>query len=161
MIRFAHHAFAAFMLAAPLVTPMTASAAAHINETGGVTIESAHDVATTVDRLVAAVEGAGSKVFARVDHAAGAANVDQDLRQTQILMFGYPKFGTPALQAAQTIGMDLPLCVVAWQDADDKTTVSYNDPAAMAARHGIAVDHPVIAKMTGALATLTGKAAGL
>jgi len=161
MIRFAHHAFAAFMLAAPLITPMAASAAAHVSETGVVTIESAHDVDTTIDRLAAAVEGAGAKVFARVDHAAGAANVDQDLRPTQMLMFGNPKLGTPALQAAQTIGMDLPLRVVAWQDADGKTMVSYTDPAAMAACHGIAADHPVIAKMTGALAKLTGKAAGL
>lgn len=161
MIRFAHHAFAAFMLAAPLAAPLTASAAAHISKTGVVTIESAHDVAITIDRLAAAVEGAGAKVFARVDHAAGAANVDQDVRPTQMLMFGNPKLGTPALQAAQTIGMDLPLRVVAWQDADGKTMVSYTDPAAMAARHGIAADHPVIAKMTGALATLTGKAAGL
>lgn len=161
MIRFAHHAFAAFLLVAPAMAGTSANAAAHASEGGVVTIESAHDVATTIDRLAAAVEGAGAKIFARVDHAAGAANVDLDLRPTEMLMFGNPKLGTPALQAAQTIGMDLPLRVVAWQDEDGKTMLSYTDPAAMAARHGIAADHPVIAKMTGALKKLTGKAAGL
>lgn len=161
MIRFAHHAFAAFLLIAPSVVATSAHAAAHVSEGGVVTIESAHDVATTIDRLAAAVEGAGAKVFARVDHAAGAANVDQDLRPTQMLMFGNPKLGTPALKAAQTIGMDLPLRVVAWEDETGKVMLSYTDPATMAARHGIAADHPVVAKMTGALAKLTGKAAGL
>lgn len=161
MIRFAHHAFAAFLLVAPSAITTSAQAAAHISEGGVVTIESAHDVATTIDRLEDAVEGAGAKVFARIDHAAGAANVDMELRPTQMLMFGNPKLGTPALQAGQTIGMDLPLRVVAWEDETGKTMVSYTDPATMAARHGIDADHPVVAKMTGALAKLTGKAAGL
>lgn len=161
MIRFAHHAFAAFLLVAPAVVATQASAAAHVSEGGVVTIESAHDVATTIDRLAAAVEEAGAKIFARVDHAAGAANIGSDLRPTQMLMFGNPRLGTPALQAAQTIGMDLPLRVVAWEDESGKVMVSYTDPAAMAARHGIAADHPVIAKMTGALKKLTGAAAGL
>ncbi len=161
MIRFAYHAFAAFLFIAPSAVATSAQAAAHVSERGVVTIESAHDVATTIDRLAAAVEGAGARVFARVDHAAGAANVDQDLRPTQMLMFGNPKLGTPALQAAQSIGMDLPLRVVAWENETGKVMLSYTDPAIMAARHGIAADHPVVAKMTGALAKLTSKAAGL
>ena len=37
---------------------------------------SPHSVSTTMDRLQAAVEGAGATVFARVDHAGGAASVD-------------------------------------------------------------------------------------
>lgn len=95
-----------------------------VSKGGVVTIESAHDVATTVDRLEDAVEGAGAKVFARVDHSAGAANVDLELRPTQMLMFGNPKLGTPALQAGQTIGMDLPLRVVAWEDETGKVMLS-------------------------------------
>ena len=161
MIRFALHAFAAFLLISPGAVATSAQAAAHVSEGGVVTIESAHDVATTIDRLEEVVEGAGARVFARVDHAAGAANAGMELRPTQMLMFGNPKLGTPALQAGQTIGMDLPLRVVAWEDESGKVMLSYTDPAVMAARHGIAADHPVVAKMTGALAKLTGKAAGL
>ena len=76
-----------------------------------------------------------------------------------MLMFGNPKLGTPAIQAAQTMGMDLPLRVVVWEDEAGAVHLSYTDPAAMAARHGIPADHPVIGRMTGALAKLTGKAA--
>jgi uncharacterized protein (DUF302 family) len=132
MIRFVQHVFAAFLLIAPGAIATSAQAAAHVSKGGVVTIESAHDVATTIDRLEDAVDGADAKVFARVDHSAGAANVDLE-----------------------------PLRVVAWEDETGKVMLSYTDPATMAARHGIAADHPVVAKMSGALAKLTGKAAGL
>jgi uncharacterized protein (DUF302 family) len=143
-----------------LILPVAAKAAGHASENGIVTLESAHSVAETVDRLAAAVEGAGAKVFARVDHAAGAESVGEALRPTQMLMFGNPKLGTPALQASQTIGMDLPLRVVVWEDEAGIVHLSYTDPAAIAERHGIAADHPVISAMAGALGKVTGKAVG-
>ena len=74
--------------------------------------DSASDVATTADKLVAAVEGAGAKVFARVDHAAGAASVDQQLAPMTMVMFGNPKMGTPILQNAPEAGLDLPIRVL-------------------------------------------------
>lgn len=147
------------MIAATVLAlaPLAAAAGGHAKDL--ITVKSAHDVATTIDRLAAAVEGAGATVFARVDHAAGAAKIGEDLRPTQLLMFGNPKLGTPALQGAQTIGMDLPLRVVAWEDQVGETHLSYTAPAAMFARHGLPADHPTVAKITGALAELTGKAA--
>lgn len=146
------------VVAIALLGAGAAHAGGHASETGLVTIKSAHDVGATIDRLAAAVEKAGATVFARVDHAAGAAKVGSDLRPTQMLMFGNPKLGTPAIEAAQSMGMDLPLRAVAFEDAAGVVHLSYTDPAAMAARHGIPADHPVIAKMTGALANLTGAA---
>jgi len=125
-----------------------------------VTKQSAHPVNETVDRLVAAVEGAGAKVFARIDHAAGAKSVGMELRPTQMLMFGNPKLGTPALQAAQSTGLDLPLRVVVYEDADGKVLVAYHAPAELAADHGVPTDAPVLKKMTGALDKLTNKAVG-
>ncbi|MEM7211244.1 MAG: DUF302 domain-containing protein [Pseudomonadota bacterium] len=125
-----------------------------------ITKTSAHSVAVTIDRLAAAVEKAGAKVFARIDHAKGAASVGADLRPTQMLMFGNPKLGTPAIQAGQSIGLDLPLRVVAWETEDGKVTVGYHDPADVAALHGLPADHPTIAKMQGALGKLTGAATG-
>lgn len=148
-------AFAAALLAAG-----AANAGGHVSETGLVTIKSAHDVSTTIDRLAAAVDKAGGTVFARVDHAAGAAGVGLELRPTELLIFGNPKLGTPAMQAAQTMGMDLPLRAVAWQDEAGDVHLSYTDAATMAARHGIPADAEVVAKMTGALGKLTGAATG-
>ncbi len=142
-----------FLIAAAFAFASTMSAQA-----GMITKTSAHSVGDTIDRLAAAVEKAGAKVFARVDHAKGAASVDADLRPTQMLMFGNPKLGTPAMQAGQSMGLDLPLRVVAWEAADGTVMVGYHDPAAVAALHGLPADHPTIAKMTGALGKLTGAA---
>lgn len=119
---------------------------------------SPHSVATTIDRLEAAVENAGATVFARVDHAQGAANIGSELAPAQMLMFGNPRLGTPAMQASITAGLDLPLRVLAYEDADGSVQLVYHAPATMAATHGIAVNAEVITQMTGALGNLTDAA---
>jgi len=99
-------------------------------------------------------------VFARIDHAAGAAGVGLELRSTEVLIFGNARGGTALMQAQQTIGIDLPLKALAWEDAQGKTWLSYNDPHFLAARHGqgAAVDGAVAALST-ALQRLTQVAA--
>jgi uncharacterized protein (DUF302 family) len=123
-----------------------------------ITKNSPHSVAETIDRLSAAVEGAGAKIFARVDHAGGAATVGMDLRPTQMLMFGNPKLGTPAMKSAQTLGLELPLRVLAYQNVDGKVIVTYNDPMDTAAAHNADADLDVFKLITGALDKLTNKA---
>jgi uncharacterized protein (DUF302 family) len=68
------------------------------------------------DRLEAEVKAKGMMVFARIDHAAGAADAGLPLRPTEVLLFGNPKGGTPLMQAVQTVGIDLPLKALVWQD---------------------------------------------
>jgi uncharacterized protein (DUF302 family) len=119
---------------------------------------SPHSVPETIDRLAAAVEGAGATVFARVDHAAGAASVDMELRPTELLIFGNPKLGTPAMIDGQTAGLDLPLRVLAYADGEGVVHLTYHDPADLAADHGLPADAEYIKMMTGALDKLTSKA---
>ena len=104
---------------------------------GLTTLRSGYDAAQTVARLVAEVEARGMQVFARIDHAAGAAEAGLPLRPTTLVVFGAAKGGTPLMQAAQTIGIDLPLKALAWQDASGDTWLSYNDPSWLARRHGL------------------------
>ena len=119
---------------------------------------SPHPVDMTMDRLVEAVEGAGATVFARVDHAEGAAKVDMELRQTQLLIFGNPQLGTPAMQDSQTMGLDLPLRVLVYADGEGVVRLTYHSPASLAETHGLPADAGYLTKMTGALEKLTGKA---
>lgn len=119
---------------------------------------SAHDVETTANRLEAAISKAGATLFARVDHAAGAASIDAELRPTVMLMFGNPKIGTPAMQDNQTSGLDLPLRVVIFQDESGSTHLAYRQPADFAAAHGFDAGAEYIARMTGALDKLTNAA---
>lgn len=98
---------------------------------------SSHGPDETMDRLVAAVTERGMAILARIDQAGAAAKVGIELRPTEVMLFGNPKAGTPLMQAAQTIGIDLPLRALVWQDADGKTWLAYNDPKWLAERHGI------------------------
>lgn len=125
---------------------------------GLLTTASPHPVAATADRLEKIVTAKGFKVFARVDHAKGAAGVGMALRPTTLLIFGNPKGGTVLMQQAQTSGIDLPLKYLVWEDADGKVWVGWNDPAYVAARHDIAADLPVFAKMTQGLAGMAKQA---
>ena len=100
------------------------------------TLASAFGPKDTMDRLEAVVRSKGMTVFARIDHAAGAAEVGLGLRPTELLIFGDARAGTPLMQAKQTIGIDLPLKALVWQDASGKTWLSYNDPPWVVSRHG-------------------------
>ena len=104
---------------------------------GLTTIPSSYGPKDTMNRLEAAVKAKGMTVFARIDHAAGASAVALSLRPTEVLIFGNAKAGTPLMQSVQTIGLDLPLKVLVWQDISGKTWLSYNDPAWLAKRHGL------------------------
>ncbi len=103
---------------------------------GLITCASSHGAKETADRLAAGVTAHGLTVLARIDHAAAAATVGLELRPTEVLIFGNPQAGTLLMQVAQTIGIDLPLKALVWQDAAGKIWLSYNDPKYLAKRHG-------------------------
>jgi len=114
-----------------------------------------------MERLAAQVKARGLTVFAHIDHAAGAAAAGLSLRPTDVLIFGNAKGGTPLMQSVQTIGIDLPLKVLVWQDDAGSTWFSYNDPAWLVRRHGLGPEVETSVKaLTGALSAVTAAAAG-
>jgi len=128
---------------------------------GLVSIQSGNSVKVTIDRLEAMLKNKGITVFARIDHAAAAAAVGMPLRPTELLIFGDPRAGTPLMQADQTIGIDLPLKALVWEDASGATWISYNDPVWLAQRHALGDDTSrTVDAMASALKTLADTAAG-
>lgn len=125
---------------------------------GVVAVPSPHDVATTLDRLEAVLKDKGMNVFARLNHAEGAASVDLELRPTEVLVFGNPKVGTPLMNCAQSVAIDLPQKMLAWEDADGNVFLGYNDPAYLQGRHGIEGCEPVLERVSGALAAFAAAA---
>ena len=113
-----------------------------------------------MNRLVAEINATGMTVFARIDHAAGATEVGLTLRPTELIIFGSARGGTPLMQTAQTIGIDLPLKALVWKDPAGKTWISYNDPNWIAQRHGIANAEAVVTKMADLLSAISTTAAG-
>ena len=108
-----------------------------MSDDGLISLASNHPVRETMDRLEAVLREKGVTIFARIDHAAGAAAVDMPLRPTELVIFGNPRAGTPLMQARQSIGIDLPLKMLGWQDGAGKVWLVYNDPAWLARRHGL------------------------
>jgi uncharacterized protein (DUF302 family) len=104
---------------------------------GLITFRSRWSVSETIDRLAELVVSKGLSVFARIDHAKNAHEVSMDLRPTELLIFGNPRGGTPLMQDAQTIGLALPLHLLAWEDASGATFVSYEDIEWLARRHAL------------------------
>jgi len=121
---------------------------------GLLTIRSSYGPEETMIRFEAEVKEKGMTVFARVDHAAGAAAVGLSLRPTDLLIFGNARGGTPLMQSSQAIGIDLPIKALVWQDASGDTWLSYNDPTWIAKRHGLG--HEVDATVNAISAALDG-----
>lgn len=141
------------MKAATLLLLALFTGASHAAE-GLITITSPHSVQETADRLEKAVTDAGFTLAVRWDHARGAAKVGLELRPEQLLIFGKPKAGTLLMQSSPTAGIDLPMKYLVWQDEKGKVQVAWNDPAWIAARHGITDRAKLVAKMQAVLRRL-------
>ena len=114
-----------------------------------------------MDRLETEIWTKGMEVFARIDHAAGAAEVGLNLRPTELIIFGNARGGTPLMQSAQTIGIDLPLKALVWKDAAAKTWISYNEPKWIVQRHGVTHAEAIVNKLADLLRAISTTAAGL
>ncbi|MFZ0917954.1 MAG: DUF302 domain-containing protein [Candidatus Udaeobacter sp.] len=123
-------------------------------------IQSVFGSKETMDRLEAEIRSKGLTIFAKIDHAAGAAEVGLTLRPTSLIIFGNARGGTPLMQSNQTAGIDLPLKALAWEDAAGKTWLSYNEPSWIAQRHGVTNAEPIVSKMAALLSAITATAAG-
>ena len=120
-------------------------------DNGLVNVKSAHDVKTTADRLEAVLKEKGMTVFIRINHAEGAKKVGLELRPTELVIFGNPKVGTPLMQCAQSVAIDLPQKALIWEDEAGQVWLAYNDPQYLADRHGITECGEVLQKVANAL----------
>lgn len=106
------------------------------SDNGLVYLPSQHSVDDTVQRLQSLLREKNINLFAIVDHSAEAVKVGLQMRPTKLLIFGNPKGGTPLMQAAPSVAIDLPLKALVWEDGDGKVWLTYNDPAYLQRRHG-------------------------
>lgn len=106
-------------------------------ENGIVSVESIHSVDETIEKLKGILQAKGVTLFALVDHSGEAQKVGMAMPPTKLLIFGSPKAGTPLMQAAPSIAIDLPLKILVAQDKAGKVWISYNSPEYLAERHGL------------------------
>ncbi|EDK29730.1 hypothetical protein VSWAT3_07246 [Vibrionales bacterium SWAT-3] len=109
----------------------------------------------TADRFEEIAKSKGLTLFARIDHQKNASKVDLELRPTEVIIFGNPKVGTPLMQCAQEVAIDLPQKVLVTEDSNKKVWLSYNDPNYLVERHAINGCDEVIKKISGVLSKLS------
>jgi len=121
-------------------------------------LESSYSVQETADRFEEVINSNGLSLFARIDHQKNATGVEMDLRQTQLIIFGNPKVGTPLMQCSQNVAIDLPQKVLVSEDADNKVWLSYNNPSYLKERHEIEGCDEILNKISAVLAKLSAAA---
>jgi len=129
-------------------------------DSGLTTLKSNADVPATVEKLTSVLEEKGMKVFAVIDHAAGAQSVGEELRPTTVVIFGNPKVGTGMMKCAQSAGIDLPMKALVWQGEDGNVYLGYNAPDYLAKRHGMSGCDGLLEKVSGALQNFAKAATG-
>ena len=115
-----------------------------------VVVESAYDVPTAVGRITDALREREVRLFATIDHAAGARAVGLDLADEVVLVFGNPAVGTALMQADARAGLDLPLRLLVWSDAGT-TRLAFRDPHALADDFAVADRAAVLDALRGLL----------
>jgi uncharacterized protein (DUF302 family) len=125
---------------------------------GMISSPSQFSVDETASRFENILKEKGLTLFAKIDHTANAASVEQKIRPTIVIIFGNPKVGTPLMQCAQKAAIDLPQKVLFWQDENGKVWLSYNDPQYLKDRHEIENCDPIITKITKVLNMLSQSA---
>ncbi|WP_372827019.1 DUF302 domain-containing protein [Polaromonas sp.] len=126
---------------------------------GLVAVKSPHSQTETLSRLEAQVRLRSLNVVARIDHAAAAQRIDQTLRPNEVVIFGNPQAGTPLMQCAPTVGIDLPMKALVWTDAAGQVWLGYNDPVWLVHRHGVS-DCPAAGNVRKALAAVAEATVG-
>ena len=116
-----------------LILPLEAFAGGE----GVVSRQSRYPVLETIDRVEAVLQERKITIFARIDHGGEAARAGLQMRPAQLLIFGNPRAGTPLMNAAPTVAIDLPMKVLAWQDEAGKIWLSYNSPDYLKRRHDL------------------------
>jgi len=120
-----------------------------------ISIESPLSAKETADKFESIIKSKGLTLFARINHQKNAAGVNLTLRETEVIIFGNPKVGTPLMQCSQEVGIDLPQKVLIWEDADNKVWLAYNNPEYIKARHHLEGCDKVINKIATVLNALS------
>jgi uncharacterized protein (DUF302 family) len=122
------------------------------------TVTSPQPVEATIDRLLAALENRGIQLLARVEHARAARAVGLELADEQVLIFGNPRVGTLLMQADPTVGYELPMRMLVWDEAG-QTTVAYRDPRELRSDYQLADSADVLERMAALLEAIAAEAA--
>ena len=130
----ARRILSAALLAFVLTSPVTARAA---ENDGIVRIKSAYSMPETIKRLKKDVADKGIMFFDEIDQQRLAANARIKIGPSVLLVFGNPPLGTQFLEANPYSGLDWPVRMLVYRDAQGAVWVAWTDFAWIAHRFGV------------------------
>lgn len=113
---------------------------------GLITIQSGFSVKETINKISSIVESKGLTIFLRIDHSDNATKQGLNIRPTELIIFGNPEAGTVLMQDKQTVGIDLPVKALAWEDEEGKVWLTYNDTKWLGDRHNLTENSVTVLK---------------
>ncbi|WP_442266328.1 DUF302 domain-containing protein [Tenacibaculum sp. ZS6-P6] len=117
--------------------------------------ESPLDFQNTYLRVKSKIENNPNlKLIFELDHSENASKKDLSLRPTKLLIFGNPNLGTPLMNVAPTLAIDLPQKIMIYEEAG-KVYITYNNPEYLKERHNIEGKDELLNKISNALNKLT------
>ena len=126
---------------------------------GIVAVKSAHRFPDTVARVKADIAAKGLVFFQEVDQQKLAAEAGIATRPSTLLVFGNPALGTQFITANPQAGIDWPVRLLIYQDAQGQVWAEYTDFAYIAQRHAIASRDPQFKMASEVIASITGSVA--
>ena len=126
---------------------------------GIVAVKSAHAFADTVARLKQDVAAKGLVFFDEVDQQKLAADAGIATQPSTLLVFGNPALGTQFITANPQAGIDWPVRLLVFEDANGQVWTEYTDFAYVAERHGIVSQDPQFMKASEVIASIASSVA--
>jgi uncharacterized protein (DUF302 family) len=108
-----------------------------MNPKGIVISPSPYSVKETIDLLQAFLKKHGATVYARIDQQAEVNTIGQKLSPLEFILFGNPKAGGLLMAENPLVALDLPLKVIAWEDAQKKVWLAYNEALYIEGRYSL------------------------
>ena len=130
-----------------------------LNSNGLVIKTSQQDFETTYNKLKTVISNNPNlKILLELDHQKNASTVGKELLPTRIILFGNPNLGTPLMNNAQTVAIDLPQKILVFENDNKEVKVAYNNPIYLKDRHDISEQDEILNKISQALDKITNVA---
>jgi uncharacterized protein (DUF302 family) len=119
-------------------------------------LPSPFSVSETIDRLETFLKAHGATIYARIDQMDEVRKTGKVISPLQFLLFGNPKVGGLVMEASALSALDLPLKIIAFQDADDKVWIAFNEADYIKARYELSQELTLPLDLKGVVAKALG-----
>jgi uncharacterized protein (DUF302 family) len=125
-----------------------------MNEQVFIRKKSSFSVNETMYKLESIIKEKKITVFAKIDHHQNAKDINIELNESLLILFGNPKIGTMIMQENIFLSYDLPLKIAIVKDDSGDVWVVYNKVNALKEKYNLS-NTEILEKIDNLMDTLT------